>query len=70
MRLRRQSRRLLDHLRLPAEQMPHDMCGSIPMMNTEGPTGSTTVFAAASLTDAFGEMADTFEEETPAPPSN
>ena len=50
--------------------MPHDMCGSIPMMNTEGPTGSITVLAAASLTDAFGEMADTFEEETPAPPSN
>jgi len=27
------------------------------------PTGSITVFAAASLTDAFGEMATTFEEE-------
>jgi molybdate transport system substrate-binding protein len=31
----------------------------------EGPTGSITVFAAASLTDAFGEMADRFEEENP-----
>jgi molybdate transport system substrate-binding protein len=31
----------------------------------EGPTGSITVFAAASLTDAFGEMAATFEEENP-----
>src|SRR5262245_58343119 len=31
----------------------------------EGPTGTITVFAAASLTDAFGEMADTFEEENP-----
>src|SRR5262245_53877801 len=31
----------------------------------EGPTGSITVFAAASLTDAFGEMTSTFEEENP-----
>jgi molybdate transport system substrate-binding protein len=31
----------------------------------EGPTGSITVFAAASLTDSFGEMADSFEEENP-----
>jgi len=31
----------------------------------EGPTGSITVFAAASLTDAFGEMASTFEDENP-----
>jgi molybdate transport system substrate-binding protein len=29
------------------------------------PTGSITVFAAASLTDAFGEMANAFEDETP-----
>jgi molybdate transport system substrate-binding protein len=29
------------------------------------PTGSITVFAAASLTDAFGEVADAFEEATP-----
>jgi molybdate transport system substrate-binding protein len=28
-------------------------------------TGSITVFAAASLTDAFGEVADAFEEATP-----
>jgi molybdate transport system substrate-binding protein len=31
----------------------------------EEPTGSITVFAAASLSDAFGEMASTFEEENP-----
>lgn len=31
----------------------------------EGSTGSITVFAAASLTDAFGEMASTFEDENP-----
>jgi molybdate transport system substrate-binding protein len=33
--------------------------------STGGPTGSITVFAAASLTDAFAEMASTFENENP-----
>jgi molybdate transport system substrate-binding protein len=31
----------------------------------DAPTGSITVFAASSLTDAFGELADTFEQENP-----
>jgi molybdate transport system substrate-binding protein len=37
--------------------------GRTEATEAEGLTGSITVFAAASLTDAFGEMADSFEEE-------
>jgi molybdate transport system substrate-binding protein len=42
-----------------------DSAATTASTEAEGPTGSITVFAAASLTDAFGEMADTFEEENP-----
>ncbi len=42
-----------------------DAAATAGSTEAEGPTGSITVFAAASLTDAFGEMADTFEEEHP-----
>jgi molybdate transport system substrate-binding protein len=31
----------------------------------DAPSGSILVFSASSLTDAFGELADTFEEENP-----
>jgi molybdate transport system substrate-binding protein len=37
--------------------------GRTEATEAEGLTGSITVFAAASLTDTFGEMADSFEEE-------
>jgi molybdate transport system substrate-binding protein len=42
-----------------------DSAATTEPTEAEGPTGSITVFAAASLTDAFGEMASTFEEENP-----
>src|SRR5262245_3949899 len=40
-----------------------DSAATTESTEAAGPTGAITVFAAASLTDAFGEMADTFEEE-------
>src|SRR5262245_66147519 len=42
-----------------------DSAATTESTEAAGPTGSITVFAAASLTDAFGEMASTFEEENP-----
>src|SRR5262245_61999054 len=42
-----------------------DSAATTASTEAEGPTGTITVFAAASLTDAFGEMASTFEDANP-----
>jgi molybdate transport system substrate-binding protein len=42
-----------------------DSAATTATTEANAPTGSITVFAASSLTDAFGELADTFEQENP-----
>lgn len=39
--------------------------GGDPGDGGDGPGGTLTIFAASSLTDAFGELAGTFEEQNP-----
>jgi molybdate transport system substrate-binding protein len=42
-----------------------DSAATTATTEANAPTGSITVFAASSLTDAFGKLADTFEQENP-----